>query len=206
MPYLLAYLLTILILLTILTILTYHTYRIQTICSLAHTNAYLDLSGAMCSYLELSGATQNYLELPGATWSYLRLSGPIYGYLELPGALWRYPELSGADRISFYAILYLLTIPNGDMPYARMSICHMPIWSYARMPTCHTYLLYYAICRIVRYGIKALKCNYAGRGWPDPSPTIIVCSRHMGIRAYEHMGIWHMVRIRRMWSKPLAHK
>ena len=43
-----------------------------------HTNAYLELYGAIC------------LELSGAAWSYLELSEAIWPYLEIPGAIWSY--------------------------------------------------------------------------------------------------------------------
>ena len=53
-------------LLTIFNDYTILTYGICTRCSFAHTNAFLELSGVICTYLELSGATWSYLELSQA--------------------------------------------------------------------------------------------------------------------------------------------
>ena len=72
----------------------YCAYGINTICSFAHTNTYLELSGTIWNYLALPGATWSYLELSGATWNYLELSGHTWSFLTLPRAIWRYPELS----------------------------------------------------------------------------------------------------------------
>ena len=56
---------------TYYTYYTYFTYGIYTICSFAHTNAYLELLGAIWKYLELSGHGHNHAELIAASivWS-----------------------------------------------------------------------------------------------------------------------------------------
>ena len=67
----------------LLTLLTCFTYGVYTICSFAHTNAYLELFGAIWKYLELSGSIWSSLELSGSIWSSLELSVAVWSLLKL---------------------------------------------------------------------------------------------------------------------------